>query len=494
VDDIALRIKNITKTFPGVKALNCVSFDVKRGLVHALVGENGAGKSTLMKILYGNFQADSGIIEIDGKPVKINSPLDAQANGISIIFQELNLIPSLSIAENIFLGRLRKFSKWGKINWKQLYNEAADALKRVSLAIDPKLLVCELSVAEKQMVEIAKSLTFDIKVLLMDEPSATLTKNELNILFRVICDLKAQGITVIYISHRMEEIFEICDTVTILRDGCVVDSAPIENLTHDNIVQKMVGREITAAFPVMNHNPGEELIRVEHIGRKEVIDDASFYARSGEVLGIAGLVGAGRTELCRMIFGADYRDHGEVFIKGEKVNIQSPADAIKAGVAYLTEDRKNQGLILNFSIALNITMANLSKIISGGLLNASLEKTVVAQQIKQLNIKTPSPSQKVINLSGGNQQKVVVSKWMSADVDIFIFDEPTRGIDVGAKYEIYLLINQLISLGKCVILVSSDLPEILGLSNRVLVMRGGKITGELAGKDIQSENVMLLAI
>ncbi len=494
MDNAVLKIKNITKTFPGVKALNSVSFNVNKGEVHAFVGENGAGKSTLMKILYGNFKADSGAIIIEGKEVKITSPLDAQKYGISIIFQELNLIPTLSIAENIFLGRLDLFTENRKINWKKMNIEAKKALSKVGLDLNPKKLISDLSVAEKQMVEICKSLTFDLKVLLMDEPSSSLSQRELDILFSIIKQLKQQGITIIYISHRMEEIFEICDMVTVIRDGCIIGTQPIAQLTRDNIVKMMVGREITTAFPKMAHNPTEELLRVENFSRKGVVEKASFSVRRGEVLGIAGLVGAGRTELCRMIFGADYKDSGKTYIKGKEVQINSPSDAIKSGIAYLTEDRKTQGLILNFTVAMNITMVNLSSIMLHKVINHKLEKRIVDNQIKQLKIKTPSRNQKVNYLSGGNQQKIVVSKWMNTDVELFIFDEPTRGIDVGAKYEIYLLINELISRGKSVVLISSELPEVLALSNRIVVMHNGQITGELSGDEISVESVIKLAI
>jgi len=492
--DVALSVKGITKSFPGVKALDDVTFSVKKGSVHAFVGENGAGKSTLMKILYGNHFADAGNIEIEGKEVKIASPLDAQNLGLSIIFQELHLNPLLSIAENIFMGRMGRFVQKGFINWRKVNSEASTALERVGLKANPKKLVAELSVAEKQMVEIAKSLTFDIKILLMDEPSASLTKREFDILIGVIRDLKSNGITVVYISHRLEEIFEICDTVTVIRDGKIVDTKPIEEETHETVVHKMVGRTFETAFPEMHHNPGEVVLKVENLSRQGVIENTEFEARKGEVLGFSGLVGAGRTELCRMIFGVDYKDSGDVYIKGEKVRINSPNSAIKHGLAYLTEDRKQLGLILNFTVLMNISMVDLKKIMKGAFINRKKENTFSAEQIEKFNIRTPSSRQKVVNLSGGNQQKIVVAKWMCTDVDIFIFDEPTRGIDVGAKYEIYLLMNELIKAGKCVILISSELPEIVNLSNRVLIMRNGKITGELTGNDITSENVMRFAI
>lgn len=496
--DFVLNIKNITKEFPGVKALDNVTFSVRRGSVHALVGENGAGKSTLMKILYGNHLPDSGTIEINGKEVTISSPIVAQQLGLSIIFQELNLIPLLTIAENIFMGRMQNFFRHGRIDWKSLYAAADETLKKIGLDIDSRTYVQDLSVAEKQLVEIAKAIAFECRILLMDEPSAMLTKRELNVLFQLIRELKKQGITIVYISHRMEEIFEICDTVTVIRDGRVVDTQEIEQEieqeTNESIIRKMVGREMTSVFPKHEFQIGEEILRVENLSRKGVVDRISFSLRRGEILGISGLVGAGRTEMCRMIFGADYRDSGDIFVCGRQVKIESPKDAIKCGIAYLTEDRKSEGLILKFSVGMNISMVDLKNIQTGRFLDRKKEQKFAEEQIQKLNIKTPSVRQKASNLSGGNQQKIVVAKWMCTDVDIFIFDEPTRGIDVGAKYEIYLLIHQLVSQGKAVIMISSDLPEIIGLSNRVLVMKEGKITGELTGDEIDAENVMKYSV
>jgi ribose transport system ATP-binding protein len=492
VDSEFFEVKEISKSFPGVKALDHVSMKVRQGEVRALVGENGAGKSTLMKILNGNCKMDSGAILIDGKPVHITNPQKAAEHGISIIFQELNLVDGLSIAENIFAGRLSKNGKL--IDWKQLRADAKELLDRIGFKVDPKTEVSKLSIAGKQMVEIAKALSYNARIILMDEPSATLTKSELDTIFDIIRDLKSKGITVIYISHRLEEIFTICDSVSVMRDGHLIDTKPIGEVTRDHIVEMMVGREVSHTFPKRRPQIGEEVLRVENLRRKGGKASVSFNLRQGEVLGIAGLVGAGRTETMRALFGVDYVAGGTIYIRGQKVDIRSPKSAKKYGIAFLTEDRKAEGLTVDFTVKSNIVMANLKKILSGGFLNGKRENAIADQYIKLINIKTPSRTQKVLNLSGGNQQKVVVAKWLNADSDIIIMDEPTRGIDVGAKLEIYELVNQLVSEGKAVILISSELPEVLGMSDRVLVMRDDAILAELAGDQINAVNVMQYAL
>jgi ribose transport system ATP-binding protein len=492
VDSEFFEVKEISKSFPGVKALDHVSMKVRQGEVRALVGENGAGKSTLMKILNGNCKMDSGAILIDGKPVHITNPQKAAEHGISIIFQELNLVDGLSIAENIFAGRLSKNGKL--IDWKQLRADAKELLDRIGFKVDPKTEVSKLSIAGKQMVEIAKALSYNARIILMDEPSATLTKSELDTIFDIIRDLKSKGITVIYISHRLEEIFTICDSVSVMRDGHLIDTKPIGEVTRDHIVEMMVGREVSHTFPKRRPQIGEEVLRVENLRRKGGKASVSFNLRQGEVLGIAGLVGAGRTETMRALFGVDYVAGGTIYIRGQKVDIRSPKSAKKYGIAFLTEDRKAEGLTVDFTVKSNIVMANLKKILSGGFLNGKRENAIADQYIKLINIKTPSRMQKVLNLSGGNQQKVVVAKWLNADSDIIIMDEPTRGIDVGAKLEIYELVNQLVSEGKAVILISSELPEVLGMSDRVLVMRDDAILAELAGDQINAVNVMQYAL
>lgn len=485
-------MRGISKTFPGVKALDNVGFSVAEGEIRALVGENGAGKSTLMKILNGNYKKDCGQILIDGKEVDITNPQVADANGITIIFQELNLVDELSIAENIFAGRLAKRGKL--VNWKELNAKAKVLLDRVSFDVDPRKLVGSLTVAEKQMVEIAKALSRNSRIILMDEPSATLTKKELDALFEIIRDLKKSGIAVIYISHRMEEIFEICETVTVMRDGQIIGTRNVNEVSSDELVEMMVGREVNSAYPKRNVTIGDEILRVENLCRKDRQQNVSFNLHRGEVLGIAGLVGAGRTEIMRAIFGVDYIHSMDVYIDGKKVKLSNPFAAKKHGIAFLTEDRKVEGLTLDFTVKSNIVAANLPAIRKGIFNSTKAENNTADTYIARTRIKTPHRNQKVGNLSGGNQQKVVVSKWLNTDPDILIMDEPTRGIDVGAKREIYEIINELAGQGKAIILISSELPEVLGMSDRVLVMKDDEIVAELTGDDINAVEVMRHAL
>ena len=492
MENAFFEIRHVSKSFPGVKALDDVGFSVSEGEVRALVGENGAGKSTLMKILNGNYKKDTGEILIDGQEVQITDPMVAKKYGISIIFQELNLVDELSIAENIYAGRLSKGSLL--IDWKKINKQAKELLDRIGFNVDPRTEVSQLTVAGKQMVEIAKALSYDARIILMDEPSATLTKNELNALFDIIRDLKSKGIAVIYISHRMEEIFEICDTATVMRDGKIIGTRKVSEVTSDQIVEMMVGREISNTFPQRSTVPGEEVLRVENLCRKDRKQNVSFNLRKGEVLGVAGLVGAGRTEIMRALFGVDYVASCDVYIKGKKVQLRSPAAAKKQGIAFLTEDRKIEGLTLDFTIKSNIAMANLPKLLSGPFTSGKKENKIADEYIEKINVKTPSRNQKVGNLSGGNQQKVVIGKWLNAEPDILIMDEPTRGIDVGAKLEIYKIINSLVADGKSVILISSELPEVLGMSDRVLVMKDDAIVAELTGDKINAAEVMRYAL
>ena len=485
-------MRGICKSFPGVKALDNVGFTVAEGEVRALVGENGAGKSTLMKILNGNYKKDAGEILIDGKAVDITDPQVADSLGITIIFQELNLVDELSITENIFAGRLSK--KGRLINWKQLHAKAKALLERIGFEADPRKLVGKLTVAEKQMVEIAKALNRDARIILMDEPSATLTKKELDALFQIIRDLKSQGIAVIYISHRMEEIFEICESVTVMRDGQIIGTRQVAEVTSDELVEMMVGRELNAAYPKRNVKIGEEVLRVENLCRKDRKQDVSFSLHRGEVLGIAGLVGAGRTEIMRAVFGVDYINAMNVYVGGKKVRIKDPASAKKHGIAFLTEDRKVEGLTLDFTVRDNIVAANLHSITKGAVTSNKKANSIADEYIEKTHIKTPHRDQKVGNLSGGNQQKVVVSKWLNSAPDILIMDEPTRGIDVGAKREIYEIINDLVAQGKSVILISSELPEVLGMSDRVLVMKDDAIVAVLEGQQINAVEVMRYAL
>lgn len=489
-----LEVRHISKTFPGVKALSDVSIQIQPGQAHAFVGENGAGKSTLMKILNGNYTKDSGEILIDGRPVEIRSPQEAHALGISIIFQEFNLVPTLSVAENLFIGRLPK--KKNRIDWKQLYAMAHKALCRIGYDLDPAMQVSKLTVAQMQMVEIAKAISYEnTRVLLMDEPSATLTNKECDMLFQVVRELKSQGIAVIYISHRLEEIFEICEWVTVLRDGQIVGSKPIVELTKDDITEMMIGRELKDVFPKRPpYQQGKPVLEVEHVSRSGVLNNISFTLYKGEILGLAGLVGAGRTEIARAIMGIDAIDQGTVKIDGKTINLHNPFDAIKHGMCYLSEDRKREGVVGKLSVKWNLVMSGLKKAKTLGMINPAKEKSMAESSVKSMSIKTPTLDQIVFRLSGGNQQKIVIGKWLNTDADIFIFDEPTRGIDVGAKYEIYTLMNKLVAEGKSVLMISSELPEVLGMCDRMLIVRDGSISKELCGEDINAHSFIQYAI
>lgn len=490
--NVVLSLRGITKTFPGVKALDDINLDFYAGEVHSICGENGAGKSTLMKILSGVYSLEEGEIYINGEKVTIKNPLDALNKGQSIIFQEFNLVDALSIAENIFLGRLsNKNGTW--IDWKELNSKAHELMLRVGYDIDPTTLIKDLSVAEKQMVEIAKALSYNSRVIIMDEPSATLTANEVEKLIKIVNDLRNDGVTVIYISHKLEEVMEISDRVSIMRDGKIISTYDIKDVNTNIIVEDMVGRTVDQEYPKRDVIPGEDApvaLEVRNLKRDGVFEDISFQLRKGEILGFAGLVGSGRTEIARALFGADKLDSGEIFINGKAVKINSPGAAIKNGIALLTEDRKMQGLHLNLSLSRNVTAANLKAVTKRGFLQRAHEKDVCSDYIKALAIKTPSTEQKTINLSGGNQQKVVLAKWMFANSDIIILDEPTRGIDVGAKMEIYHLMNDMIAQGKSIIMISSELPELLAMSDRVMVIYEGHHKGTLVGEDITAENVM----
>ncbi|NLD58377.1 MAG: sugar ABC transporter ATP-binding protein [Clostridiales bacterium] len=486
-----LEMRGITKTFPGVVALNDVSLRVKRGTVHALVGENGAGKSTLMKILNGVYEATRGEIYLDGEKLQLNGVRDAQKKGISIIFQEFNLINTLSVAENIFLGR---YNGKKSIDWKQLKLEARRLLDRLGFNFSVNRVVGKLSTAEKQLVEIAKALSLNAKIIVMDEPTSSLTRTEVEMFFPIIRTLRDSGITVIYISHKLDEVFRICDRVTILRDGCVVGESAVGDITREGIIEKMVGRPIDMEYPHRTAKPAETILEVRHLSRGRKLRDIGFELRRGEILGIAGLVGAGRTELAEALFGADPADSGEIFIKGKRAMIRSTGEAVRNSIGMVTEDRKETGLVLDMDIVRNITVTKLAAVSRGAFLNRRSEARVADEYVRKLDIRTPSIHQVLSNLSGGNQQKVVLAKWLFSEVDILILDEPTRGIDVGAKYEIYCLINRLTEQGKAVIMISSELPEVLGMSDRILVMHEGRIKGELTGDDKVAERVMQLAI
>ncbi len=472
-----LTMRNIHKYFPGVHALKGVDLELHEGEVLALVGENGAGKSTLIKTLGGAHRPSSGTIELYGEQVDISNPYEAQKLGIGIIYQEFNLVPYLTARENIFLGN--EITRGILIDKQGERVKAAQLLAKIGIKIDPETVCQSLSVAQQQIVEIAKALAQNVRILVMDEPSATLTPQEVGGLFDIIKDLKKQGIGVIYISHRLSEIFEICDRVIVLRDGESVGDHDIVDISRQEMIELMVGRKIENEFPKHHHPIGKVRLQVDQLCRSEAIKNVSFQLKAGEVLGITGLIGAGRTELMRLIFGADPLDSGTMTKDGCRISFGSPIDAIKNGIGLLTEDRKLEGLILKHSARSNFGLPNLDQFSWHQILRPKQEHLSFQKLATQVKLKLPSATQQAGNLSGGNQQKLVLIKWLQRNCDIIIFDEPTRGIDVGAKYEIYLLINQLASQGKGIIMVSSELPEILGMSDRILVMRNGEITGEV---------------
>ena len=490
--ETVLEMKNITKTFPGVKALDKVNFSLKKGEVHALLGENGAGKSTLMKVLNGIHQRDEGEIIVKGESVKFENTKEAQNAGLAIIHQELELIPYLNVAENIFLGREDRNGIF--INYQKLYQKTSEVLDMLGVDIDPKAKIKDLNIGSQQMVEIAKAVSQNADILVMDEPTSSLTNQEIDILFELIERLKQQEIAIVYISHRLEEVFEICDRVTVLRDGQFVDEVETSATNEDQLIKMMVGRTIEDRFPKMNFSPTEEILKVENLTVPKEIKNASFSLKKGEILGIAGLMGSGRTELAKAIFGVFKEKSGNIYFKGKKIEINSPADAINTGIYYLSEDRKEEGLVLGLSVANNISISVLKSMLKANtFINKSAETDLAEKYIEDLKIKTPSEKQLVKNLSGGNQQKVVISKLLSTKPEIVIFDEPTRGIDVGAKREIYNLMQELINEGVAVILISSELPEVLNLSNRVIVMHEKEIMGELDAAVADQESVIKLA-
>ena len=489
-----LQMHNIVKDYPGVRALDNVTLEILQGEVHALVGENGAGKSTLIKILAGAIEKDAGEIRFEGMPAALDTPYEAQQLGISVIYQEFNLVPALTVVENIFLGREVTKSKLGLVDKRWEVKQAEEFLQRIKLQLDPKTPIHRLSIAQRQMVEIAKALSLDAKLIAMDEPSATLTLTELENLFTLIRRLQAEGVSIIYISHRLEEIFDIAERVTVLRDGLWVDTCSVSEVNRDNIIEMMVGRKLTEEFPRRNVTIGEELLSVEGLTRKNVLHDISFTLRAGEVLALTGLVGSGRTEVARAIFGADRLDSGKIYLRGKECSIHSPIDAIKNGVSLLTEDRKLQGLVLGMMVRENISLPNLLSLARFGVVQRKRENHIADQYIQELRIRTPTREQITRNLSGGNQQKVVLSKWLFTDAKVMIFDEPTRGIDVGAKVEIYNLINELAARGVGILMISSELSEVLGMSDRILVMREGHISGELKTAEATQTKIMSYAV
>jgi len=488
---ILLEMRGITKQFPGVLALSQVDFEVRKGEVHALVGENGAGKSTLMKIIAGVYQRDAGEIIFKGQPVNFTNPRQAQLAGIAIIYQELNQVPYLSVTENIFLGS--ELMRGVAINWKEMDAMSRQLLARLHLDIDPRTTINKLGVAQQQMVEVAKALHQKAELIIMDEPTSSLSIREINDLFSIVNELRDQGVSIIYISHHLEEAFVISDRITVFRDGKRITTQPATELNVDRLIRLMVGRDLSEQYPKEHAPRGAEVLRVEGLTRGKLLRDISFSAHAGEVLGVAGLVGSGRTEMVRAIFGADPIDKGRFFVEGKEVRIRSPQDAIDNGIGLLTEDRKQQGLFLHMNVRDNITMAILRRLTRGLRLNHRKEVDLAQQYIGSLAIKASSQNQLAVNLSGGTQQKVVLSKWLATHPRVLIFDEPTRGIDVGAKVEIYRMINELAKQGVAIIMISSELPEILGMSDRVLVIGGGRVRGILDRSQASEESIMELA-
>jgi len=488
MEDYIVELNHISKNFPGVKALDDVQFNLKKGEVHALLGENGAGKSTLMKILCGIYERDEGDFKVDGVEINSFTPRIAQELGIAIIHQELNMCSHLSVAENMFLAR--EDVRFGLISQKTLNEKAKEVLKKLKLDIDPSTIVGKLPVSKQQMVEIAKALSINARILIMDEPTSALTDNEIRELFRIIRELRAEGKGIVYISHRLEELKEITDRITILRDGKYVKTMNYADTSVSEIISYMVGREIKEKYPRVNCKRGKKLLEIKNLNAG-MVNDVSFDLYEGEIIGFAGLMGAGRTELVRALFGADYIDSGDILLEGKKLHIRSSMDAIRAGIVCAPEDRKKEGLCTELTISENIGLANLDYICNKfGMVNDKKEKELTNRAIEELKIKTPSISQLVKNLSGGNQQKVVVGKWLVRKAKIVIFDEPTRGIDVAAKVEIYNLMNKLKEDGIGVIFVSSELPEILGMSDKIIVMCGGRITGQLKVEDATQDIIL----
>ncbi|TAH13254.1 MAG: sugar ABC transporter ATP-binding protein [Curvibacter sp.] len=487
-------IKNLSKSFPGVKALDKVQFDIMPGEVHALMGENGAGKSTLMKILAGVYRKDSGEVLLDGLPVEISSPAHAQSLAIGIIHQELHLMGHLTAAQNIFMGREPRKAAGLLLDEDQLNRDAQALFDRLNLQLAPTTPIGELTVARQQMVEIAKALSHQSRVLIMDEPTAALNNAEIEELFRIIRQLKAEGVGIVYISHKMDEIQRIADRITVMRDGAYIATVPATTPMSD-VIAMMVGRKLEQAEKTIpDTSANEVLLDVRGLNRGRVIRDVSFTVRRGEILGFAGLMGAGRTEVARAVFGADRIDSGEVRVRDVRVRLTSPQDAVRAGIGYLSEDRKHFGLATGMDVESNITLPSLKRWLTWGVfLNRRAIQAISQQMVEKLRIKTPSLTQTARLLSGGNQQKVVIAKWLVQDCDVLIFDEPTRGIDVGAKSEIYKLLNDLAAQGRAIIVISSELPEVLLLSHRIVVMCEGRITGEVQGDAATQESLMALA-
>ena len=489
--DYILSLKGITKQFPGVKALDNVTINVERGTIHGLVGENGAGKSTLIKVLAGIYQPDLGEVELEGKVQKFPTPIAARQAGIAVVHQEIKLAETLSVAENMFLGNVMMKGKL--VDWAGMRKRAKEIVDDLGMDIDVNAVVSSLTVAKKQIVEIMHAINTNSKVLIMDEPSAVLTNRELEVMFRIVKQLREKGITIIYITHRLDEVFDLCDNVSVLREGQHINTLPIGDVTRQGLINMMVGREMGQEYPKAVGNIGDTILEVKNLNCG-ILKDISFSVKSGEVFGISGLVGAGRTELARAILGIDKIESGEVFVKGKKVHYRTFADAIRNGMGLIPEDRKLQGLVQIMSVKKNTTLVNLPGVIKGGFIRKELEDKYSQEYCKKLHVATPGMETEVQYLSGGNQQKVVIAKWLFRGSEILFLDEPTRGIDVGAKAEIYRLINQMVQEGKTVVMISSEMPEILGMCDRIMVLHEGHKMGELMAAEATQEKIMAMCV
>ena len=488
--EVILTMKGIDKSFPGVHALDHVDLEIRKGEVLALMGENGAGKSTLMKVLTGIYKKDSGTITYEGKEIEFANPRDAQAAGVVIVHQELNMMNHLTVAQNIFIGR--EIMNGKLINDDKMNKEAAKLFDRLNIKIDPTEKMGNLTVGRQQMCEIAKAISHDAKVIIFDEPSAALTESEIEELFKIIRDLRDKGMGIVYISHRMDEIKVITDRVTVMRDGSYVGTLITKESTKDDIINMMVGRVIYEDPKTESNVPKNApvVLKVENLNAGKMVKNVSFELHKGEILGFSGLMGAGRTETARALFGADPKESGKIYINGQEVDIKNPMDAVKHGIGYLSEDRKRYGIVVGKSVAENSTMATMDEFTNGPFINKKKENDIAQKYVDSLKTKTPSVDQLVVNLSGGNQQKVVIAKWLVSNCDILIFDEPTRGIDVGAKSEIYHLMNELVAAGKSIIMISSEMTEILRMSDRIMVMCEGRVTGEIGIEEATQERIM----
>ncbi|MFD2762096.1 sugar ABC transporter ATP-binding protein [Lentibacillus juripiscarius] len=487
-------MQGITKAFSGNQVLKKVDLSIEQGEVHALVGENGAGKSTLIKILTGIHKRDGGTVKLNGKEVHFSHPKEAEQEGIMVIHQELNIIPHLTVAENMFLGKDITYGKSGILNKKEMKKQCTDYLRKLGVSnIDPDEVAGDLSVGKQQMIEIARAISTNAELIVMDEPTAALTDREIENLFEVVESLKSQGVAIIYISHRMEEIFQICDRITVLRDGQYIGTESIDSLDFESIVKMMVGRELGERFPERKHTAGDVIFEVNDLARKGQFHDIHFSVREGEILGVAGLMGAGRSEIMETIFGYAKKQRGSVRLNGEELTIRHPSDAIKAGIGFITEDRKSKGLLTEFSIRDNIALTNLKSVSSNGVIASKREQQLVQELMDRLGVKATGSGQETKSLSGGNQQKVVIAKWLGIRPKLLILDEPTRGVDVGAKKEIYSIMNELTESGVAIIMVSSELPEILGVSDQIMVIHEGTVAGILNREEADQEKIMAAA-